>query len=66
LSSLLYHPCERMSSLDLFSTTDRGLKRRINLFFIWLMAGLKPDHKTIAEFRRNNKEALKKALIQAE
>ena len=35
-----------------------------NLSFIWLMGGLKPDHKTIAEFRRRNKEALKKALIQ--
>ena len=35
-----------------------------NLSFIWLMGGLKPDHKTIAEFRRNNKEALKKVLKQ--
>ncbi|MBI5562023.1 MAG: IS1182 family transposase, partial [Deltaproteobacteria bacterium] len=26
------------------------------------MAGLKPGHKTIAEFRRKNKGALKKAL----
>jgi len=26
------------------------------------MGGLKPDHKTIAEFRRNNKGALKKVL----
>jgi hypothetical protein len=32
--------------------------------FIWLMGGLKPDHKTIAEFRRNNKKALKKVLRQ--
>jgi hypothetical protein len=30
--------------------------------FIWLMRGLKPDHKTIAEFRRKNKKALKKLL----
>jgi hypothetical protein len=28
------------------------------------MGGLKPDHKTIAEFRRKNKEALKKVLRQ--
>lgn len=35
-----------------------------NLSFIWLMGGLKPDHKTIAEFRRHNKEALKKVLKQ--
>jgi transposase len=35
-----------------------------NLSFIWLMGGLKPDHKTIAEYRRNNPEALHKALQQ--
>ena len=28
------------------------------------MGGLKPDHKTIAEFRRHNKQALKKVLKQ--
>lgn len=35
-----------------------------NLSFIWLSKGLKPDHKTISEFRRNNKPALKSALHQ--
>jgi transposase len=35
-----------------------------NIAFIWLMGGLKPDHKTIAEFRRHNKKALKKVLRQ--
>lgn len=30
-----------------------------NLSFIWLMGGLKPDHKTIARFRKNNRTALK-------
>ena len=35
-----------------------------NLSFIWLMGGLKPDHKTSAEFRRQHKEALKKVLKQ--
>jgi transposase len=35
-----------------------------NLSFIWLMGGLKPDHKTIADFRRNNQEGLQKALKQ--
>ena len=46
--------------------SSRKLEREIyyNLSFIWLMGGLKPDHKTIAEFRRKNKEALKKALRQ--
>jgi len=35
-----------------------------NIAFIWLMSGLKPDHKTIAEFRRKNKPALKNILKQ--
>ena len=33
-----------------------------NLSFIWLMGGLKPDHKNISEFRLNNKNVLKKVL----
>lgn len=46
--------------------SSRKLEREIyyNLSFIWLMGGLKPDHKTIAEFRRKNKGALKMALKQ--
>lgn len=46
--------------------SSRKLERAIyhNLSFIWLMGGLKPDHKTIAEFRRNNKSALKETLTQ--
>lgn len=46
--------------------SSRKLEREThyNLSFIWLMGGLKPDHKTIAEFRRRNKEALKKSLRQ--
>lgn len=35
-----------------------------NLSFIWLMGDLKPDHKTIAEFRRKNKKAIQKVLKQ--
>jgi transposase len=35
-----------------------------NVSFIWLMGGLKPDHKTIAEFRRRHKKALKAVLKQ--
>jgi len=44
--------------------SSRKLEREVynNLSFIWLMKQLKPDHKTIAEFRRKNREALKKAL----
>lgn len=46
--------------------SSRKLERAIhhNVSFIWLMGGLKPDHKTIAEFRRNNKKALKGVLRQ--
>lgn len=46
--------------------SSRKLEREThyNLSFIWLTGGLKPDHKTIAEFRRKNKSALKKVLKQ--
>jgi len=46
--------------------SSRKLERETNynLSFMWLMGGLKPDHKTIAEFRRNNKKALKGVLKQ--
>lgn len=44
--------------------SSRKLERAIyhNVSFIWLMGGLKPDHKTIAEFRRKNKAPLKDVL----
>ncbi len=46
--------------------SSRKLERATyhNISFIWLMGGLKPDHKTIAEFRRKNKKAIKKVLKQ--
>ena len=46
--------------------SSRKLEREChyNLSFIWLTAGLKPDHKTIAEFRRKNKNALQKVIKQ--
>jgi len=46
--------------------SSRKLERAChhNLSFIWLTSNLKPDHKTIAEFRRKNKEALAKVLKQ--
>ena len=46
--------------------SSRKLEREChyNLSFIWLASGLKPDHKTIAEFRRNNKSALRQVLKQ--
>jgi len=46
--------------------SSRKLEREThhNISFIWLMGGLKPDHKTIAEFRRKNKKALAGVLKQ--
>lgn len=46
--------------------SSRKLEREThyNLSFIWLCSGMKPDHKTIAEFRRNNKLAIAKVLKQ--
>lgn len=46
--------------------SSRKLERAVhhNLSFIWLMGGLKPDHKTISKFRKDNKAVLKKVLFQ--
>jgi len=46
--------------------SSRKLEQAVyhNLSFIWLMGGLKPDHKTIAEFRRQHKEVLTNVLKQ--
>ncbi|MFH1772488.1 MAG: IS1182 family transposase [Candidatus Omnitrophota bacterium] len=46
--------------------SSRKLERAChhNLSFIWLTGGLKPDYRTIARFRSDNKEALKKILQQ--
>lgn len=46
--------------------SSRKLEREThhNLSFMWLMGGLKPDHKTISEFRRKNKQTLKEVLKQ--
>lgn len=46
--------------------SSRKLEREThyNLSFIWLMGGLKPDHKTIAEFRRKNKKGIKRSLVE--
>jgi transposase len=46
--------------------SSRKLERETyhNLSFIWLMAGLTPDHKTIARFRKNRRDALKNVLKQ--
>lgn len=46
--------------------SSRKLERAChhNLSFIWLTEGLKPDYRTIARFRVDNREALKEALQQ--
>jgi transposase len=46
--------------------SSRKLERACyhNLSFIWLMGGLKPDHKTIANFRKDNKDVVREVLKQ--
>jgi transposase len=46
--------------------SSRKLERALhhNISFMWLMGGLTPDHKTIAEFRRNNKGVLAEVIKQ--
>jgi transposase len=46
--------------------SSRKLERAThhNVSFMWLMGGLKPDHKTIARFRRDHRDALKGVLKQ--
>jgi len=44
--------------------SSRKLEREANynISFIWLMKQLKPDHKTIAEFRRKKQKSASKRL----
>lgn len=46
--------------------SSRKLERACyhNISFIWLIAGLKPDYRTISRFRKNNKEPLKNVFKQ--
>lgn len=46
--------------------SSRELERATyhNVSFVWLMSGLRPDHKTIANFRRDNQSALKAVIKQ--
>lgn len=46
--------------------SSRKLERALyhNISFMWLAGGLKPDHKTIARFRRKNRKALKQVFKQ--
>ena len=46
--------------------SSRKLERALhhNVSFIWLAGGLKPDFKTIARFRRDNRQALSQVLKQ--
>jgi transposase len=63
-----YHP-KAMLKLLVYGPSygirsSRKLERETyhNMSFIWLMGGLKPDHKTISLFRSKNKRALQKVL----
>lgn len=65
-----YHPLSMLKLLvygySYGIRSSRKLERAThhNLSFIWLTSGLRPDHKTIAEFRRKNRSALAKVLKQ--
>lgn len=70
VGNVAYHP-KAMLKLLLYGysygvRSSRKLEQEThnNLTFIWLMGGLKPDFKTIAEFRRVNKKALAEVLRQ--
>ena len=63
-----YHP-KIMTKLIVYGCSygirsSRKLEREThnNVTFMWIMQNLKPDHKTIAEFRRKNTKALQKIL----
>jgi transposase len=47
--------------------SSRKLEREVHndLSFIWLMGGLRPDHKTISEFRRRHKDSLRRVLRES-
>lgn len=47
--------------------SSRKIERALNhnISFIWLAGGIKPDHKTIAEFRRKKKKEIQKILRQS-
>ena len=65
-----YHPLSMLKLLvygySYGIRSSRKLERAThhNLSFIWLTSGLKPDHKTIAEYRRRNRSALAQVLKQ--
>src|SRR3970040_3040331 len=44
--------------------SSRKLERAChhNLSFMWLVSGIQPDYRTIARFRKENKEAIKQVL----
>lgn len=46
--------------------SSRKLERACyhNISFIWLIAGIKPDYRTISRFRKNNKEPLRNVFKQ--
>lgn len=46
--------------------SSRKMERALhhNVSFMWLTGGLRPDHKTISKFRKDNKEAIKRVLKQ--
>lgn len=50
----LYGYCNRITSSRRLETESYR-----NIELIWLLGGLKPDHKTIADYRKDNAEAIR-------
>jgi hypothetical protein len=61
--SALYHPS---ILLKLYIQSSRRLEREAgrNMEVIWLMGRLIPDHKTIADFRRDNGRAIRRVCTR--
>jgi transposase len=63
-----YHPADLLKlfiygyMIKVRSTRDLEKECKRNIEVMWLLKGLKPDHNTIANFRRDNPKAIKKVF----
>jgi transposase len=63
-----YHPCDLLKLYiygylnKIRSSRDLEKECRRNIEVMWLLQCLKPDHNTIANFRRDNPKAIKKVF----
>ena len=63
-----YHPSDLLKLFiygylnKIRSSRDLGKESKLNIEVMWLLKFLKPDHNTIANFRRDNPKAIKKVF----